>query len=435
MYINDIIILNAVLYVISFVFTFYREGYKITIKSYLLLIWAISGVVSIYYYNYGIRNYRNITIIPFIYLFVLVLLSFYPILTFNYKNVKHIVANNFFIQVSIIFIACISIEPFIENFFQVLKTVGKSSGDYITDVYEQKNSLGDSTEYLKLSWIGRKFNVINLWLKDFVPVLLMFYLTKDKKKKLIVIGLIIAILNPMLFAYVNAGRVTIVTQLMYLIFIYLLMSNCLVSKLRKQIVFYGSISFILIFCLVVAITLFRYLKYAELNPNTEFSIFDWLSLYVGEGMLNFNEYMWGINTTMQGDNSFSFFKSIAGLDTFTNYLERRAYWQPRTGISGMIFYTHIGDWYGDLGAVNTVVFVIVLVVLITAITRNKGQVISLHKFLLIAIWYKICLMGFTFYTYKTSLITLNLIFLLFIYIVLLFTKKPKVYIAWRKKLG
>src|SRR5690606_34663862 len=164
----------------------------------------------------------------------------------------------------------------------------------------------------------------------------------------------------------------------YILFIFILFKE-LSDKgtVRKLVVIGGSIIGG-IGLLVIAITIYRYDSTFGQNINTDTSIFDWISLYIGEGMLNFNDQMWNIARTMKGDNSFSLFKDFIGMDTFTDNLQRRAYWSQRTGISSNIFYTHIGDFFGDFGMLGAIVIISIIVLIFLKHTKFKTN-IQLHQ--------------------------------------------------------
>lgn len=122
--------------------------------------------------------------------------------------------------------------------------------------------------------------------------------------------------------------------------------------------------------------------------------------------------MWYTNAFTEGDNCFSFFKNLFGLDTFIDYLERREYWGPRTGVDPVRFYTFIGDIYSDLSY-----FVIPLLLLIVYYLRRmvvNKNVVSLFKVYLLYSWGYICVTGITCYTLKTYQSMIDFIFSLFI---------------------
>jgi oligosaccharide repeat unit polymerase len=425
-YIELLVIGNATIYVLTFWF-YYKNQSKFNIGCYLLLIWAISATVSVYFYYSGMRTYDKITFLPFLYLYGLVMLSFVPILKFKSDKLSQIYSDALFVKAFSLVIILISVIPFLENTLLVLRSFQGDASSYISSAYDD-NAEGYSNVSSEItagmSWAGRKLNIINIWLKGLIPILLFYQLTLKTKNLWIIGGLTIAVFNSSLHSYALATRVNIVSDLMYILFIFILFKE-LIDKgtVRKLVVIGGSIIGG-ISLLVIAITIYRYDSTFGQNINTDTSIFDWISLYIGEGMLNFNDQMWNIARTMKGDNSFSLFKDFIGMDTFTDNLQRRAYWSQRTGISGNIFYTHIGDFFGDFGILGTIVFISFIVLIFLKHTKFKTN-IQLHQIILFSIWYRVSLMGFTFYTYKVSSVSMQIIVMLLTYFIFKYQYKHR----------
>ena len=101
----------------------------------------------------------------------------------------------------------------------------------------------------------------------------------------------------------------------------------------------------------------------------------WMSLYSGEGILRFSQYIWDLSKTSFGDTNFSFIKDMMDLETFTNTLDRREFYEIRFGIPTSIFYTFIGDICIDFGKCWAILFFCLLSIginmLINASVRRR----------------------------------------------------------------
>lgn len=126
--------------------------------------------------------------------------------------------------------------------------------------------------------------------------------------------------------------------------------------------------------------------------------------------------MWYTKAYMAGDNCFSFFKNIFGLDTFTDLLERRAYWEIRTGVQGNLFYTFIGDIFSDIGYF-VMPFLMFISLYIRKQVRNKASIRILPLYMF-SIWATVCIGGFTCYIFKSVSGTIDILFSLFIIFIL-----------------
>jgi len=356
-------------------------------------------------------------------LYFVVLLSFVPILKFTSEIVNTIDANKKVVSALAYFLVLVSCEPLLENLYLVAKTFDGNASLYISEVYDAQatgeKNVGDSINQ-GMTWLGRKLNVINIYAKDLIPILFFYFLTLGKKNKFLIYGLGVAMLNPILHSYVHAVRVGIVTQLFYIVYLFILFKNSIDTKIYKKVLVLGGSIGGGIALLVILITIFRY----ENDAGMVYPILDWISLYIGEGMLNFNSQMWDVKISMLGDSSFPLLKYVLGLDTFTDNLDNRTYWGARTGINMMVFNTFIGDFYADMGALGTLIFILLVSTVLLRYIRVKKEV-PLHRVVLLSIWFKVCLLGFTYYTFKVFTSNLYLLFMILIYFVLKISHKKK----------
>lgn len=378
---------------------------------FIVFVWALSSVASIIYYSALPYNYERVTIFPYIFLFICLLLSFYPFYT-NDDNIKNISIGNIKLFNTIIFVlGIVSILPFIENLIHIISTYGATNTDSLADVYSDKMS-GDFDRSKYINWFsifGRIGNAINLKFQYCSLFILFLYLCMPQRKKLYIFFLILSSINPVLYQLGMSGRSTLVFTFLRLILLFLIFRNFLGKKQKSIIIKYGLITLIVGVLLFSIITLARYRTSSGANS---IPLVAWISLYIGEGSLNFNNNMWYTNAFTEGDNCFSFFKNLFGLDTFIDYLERREYWGPRTGVDPVRFYTFIGDIYSDLSY-----FVIPLLLLIVYYLRRmvvNKNVVSLFKVYLLYSWGYICVTGITCYTLKTYQSMIDFIFSLFI---------------------
>lgn len=374
----------------------------------LLTIWSTSSLFSLYYFLANQSNYHSLSFLPFIYLLVILLISFHPILSYRSDNIKSVIGPTQFIYYLSLFSICTSIIPIVENLIQLLSVgINKQS---IVDVYNLKRE-EDVVDWF--SWIGRKTNALNNLFSYIHPILFFYWLSKNKATKKLSLYLLIPITNGLIYAILISARVTLVTMAIYYFFLYILFKNSIVEELKKRIKLYGLVGGGVLLSLILVISIVRF----KSMDASDMKILDWISLYGGEGTLNFNQDMWTTKAFMNGDNNFSLFKSLLGIDTFTDILDRRAYWEPRTGIRGHVFYTFIGDIYGDLGPM----LCLLLFLVISWIIRKeliKGNKVPFHSIILLSTWYSICATGFTFYAFKTTWGSLILILHIVLYTIM-----------------
>lgn len=210
--------------------------------------------------------------------------------------------------------------------------------------------------------------------------------------------------NPVLYTLSLSGRSAVVFTSLNAIFTYLMFRNYIKNRNYIKRIKAIAIGIFSIFILLFSIMTFA--RYSMSEGAQTVSMLGWISLYAGEGMLNFNQNMWHTQAFTEGDNCFAFIKYILGMDTFTDFLERRDYWGPKMGISPSRFYTFVGDMYSDLGY-----FIIPFLLTLSFILKKaiyKKHVIASNKLYILYVWGMLCVTGFTFFTYKTFTNSLDL---------------------------
>lgn len=393
---------------------------RFDIGALLLLVWFIASIMSVLiYHSIPYYEYDNISLLPYLYLVILLVLSFYPFLIFNESNIKCVRGDDRLLYNISLLIIVISVLPFIENLLQVIKIFFGGNNTYYIDVYELR---GDEQEVRTwLSFIGRKLNSIALLMYLFMPILLFYWLTKERVKWWLIIGLSVSVLNVSLYSLAVATRVSLWSQMVYMFYLYLLF-NCVINKrIKRSIKKYGLIFVFIVSLFFLAISISRFDN--KFQGNVDYDMYGWFAIYGGESTLRFNAFMWDLRNYMGGDNSFSFFKELMGMKTFANINDRRYYWYGPTGIDQNVFYTYIGDIYGDFGPF----FVPIIILLVVSIVKlKKKKDYELYELIPYSIWFYVCVFGFMYYPFKTYFANKALIFNILIYFVIRFFSRIRI---------
>lgn len=389
--------LFAIFFVIVFSFLLTRKR-NYSLLVYIVGIWTASSLFSIIYYVEQPKRYLDIELIPYLFFILCLAISLSPFVIDSKKLNTPYIQNVTLFRQYVFFIGLISLLPFVENLWHVISSYGTAHSDSLSDIYSDKMSGGlDKQKFINwFSVPGRIGNAINVKFQYSSLFLFFLYMGQPVIKKTPLLLLAIAALNPILFQLGLSGRATLVFSVLNAIFLFLIVRNTIPMKIKKAFVFYASIILIFGVILFFILTLSRYNN--EKGANSV-SLLGWIALYAGEGTLNFNQYMWNTAAFTQGDNCFSFFKNLLGLDTFTDILSRRAYWGPKTGINPARFYTFIGDMFSDLSFFILPVLSFVALGL-KKIISNKEH-INILKLYILYCWGYLCITGITCYTYKT----------------------------------
>lgn len=398
---------NAISYLIILFFLL-KFNKKSTVSIFLLSIWCISAASSIIYYPIfnSLIQRKNLDIEPYIYLLILSNIFFIPIYSFKNKKLKHIYTNIKFLRLTAYIISVLSILPFLENLVYALTNFGNNVNQFGENYGENVKYLSSISQIL-YRW-STYFSIIN-------SVLFFIFLTLKDESKYIKFGLFISMVLPILGNLNGGSRFSFVTEILYVIYLYILFYHLLDIKLRKKILFYIIIVGSLLFSIFIIITLVRF---NNIGNTDDYNLLGWLSLYSGESYLNFNDAMWNISKTTDGDNCFFIFKRLFGAyeETNRNYLKL----ENITHIRMNVYYTFIGDFFIDFGKQIATIIVISSAFVMWYICRFKVS-ITIERLLFFCLYSKICLIGFTYYTYMNNPMTL-IYTLLFIFILHLLPK-------------
>ncbi|NTW32713.1 MAG: oligosaccharide repeat unit polymerase [Bacteroidetes bacterium] len=399
------------------VFYFVKKK-SIDIFGLLIIVWTIASGCSVYIYiNIPYYAFNEITVTPYLYLYALFMIGAYPFMTFDVKRIKSIRSNYKLMYVLSVFIIGLSVLPLIENSIYFIKTFSLSDSSVYSEVYVAKSNEEDVRVWLSMP--GRIMNTVCILLYLCAPIILFYWLIQKRMRWLLIIGLMLSIVNISVYSLLAATRVAMLSQILYMIYLYLLFRQLLNKRVEK---------YIRITALVVLsgfVLLFMMLSLSRFNNTfagiSEYSVFGWFAVYGGESSLRFNAQMWNIKAYMNGDNGFSFFKQLLGFGSFSDLYDMRYYWTKYTYIDQQVFYTYIGDIYGDFGPLICVIMI--AMVSVTVSVKNKDNY-QLYELIPMTIWYYVCSFGFLYYPFATNFSNKILLStVVFYYIVKIFSVK------------
>ena len=309
----------------------------------LYLVYAIFGILLFYDKN-AIENavFQNFSVklFPLLFLFLCLLISFYPILSFNTKSYKGIEPPAF------------NLDPFAYFFIlcfllQIRSIIGHlSSGLYLV-LFVDDGTAELYGQMLDSAFEGGKgvSNILNIFanmLYGFGILMFFYYLAFNKHKKLVIWGLGLGILIG-IFEYAAAGqRGGMIKRSLVLIASYFLFKDYLSVKSKRIIKIFGLsiVSFMLIVFMAMSIS-----RVGEREGGVGSSI----NRYAGQSVLNFDRYAFDNNGIRYGDRVFPIFKKLLLFDDVPdNFIERRVKY-PYLYINDEVFITFVGDFCLDFG--------------------------------------------------------------------------------------
>ena len=378
------IYLNALLYVITMIHIVHknRDNY---VNIYLFSIWFVGALMGIVYVQsslfYIFTKFHILTIFPFLYLFILVMI-FYKGITVD-KISKLETCKSSIVYPLIVLISYSSYLPLFENIRQLI--LGNID---FTNINEMKESFisGDLESRYYMSWLGARLQSFSSYCYFISPILFFYYIIKYKKKRIIILlGLIASILNPILNSMVIGGRGVLIFTMLYFIANYLYFKELLPKAYNNFIkkTLYILCTICIVFFIITTVYRFTADRYSD------FMLSEWIIRYIGESMPNFNAEGWYFKDTTNGKSSFSYFTSIVGGDGSRN-LEQLS---KISGIRMNVYYTLFGDLMIDFGRIS-VFFIILLFYLISKKVKPSNGVIKLDKFILFSLLFYTFIAGY-----------------------------------------
>lgn len=383
------IIINASMYCAWAIFLIRKRG--ICINTYPVILWAISSVASIYYFmsEYRYHTFINeITLIPFVYLFILVWISFRPLVNFDSQKIRRITINNTFYKIVSWCVIALSLSVFLQNCLYFANNM--LSGQAFLDAYTSKME-GEQIEIF--TGFSNFLMRYCKFFKGIIPIFFILSFTSFVKANMFLrIGLFLSLMN-LFVNYMNtSSRFALLTDFFLLTFLYVLLYRYFHPKIKRLANIIGVSMAGGLIIGVLVITFQRFGDDSGYSKSLDYN----LSLYLGESFLNFNGDMWNMQNYADGQNCMAYFidkfngKALPGRD----YLALERVVNRRMNV----FYTFIGDYYTDLGRIGTVVAVLLLTSLFSKIVRAKRSM-SIGIIILFSTYVKVLLVGFTYWTY------------------------------------
>jgi oligosaccharide repeat unit polymerase len=412
-----ILIFNAILYLGTLLIYQLRQK-RITVGSVVLLLYSFVAIAAIYTFQSPLSvlvyiKFNDITIFPFAYLYVTLMMMFLPLLKFSDNKIKNLILPNLTI---IKILSAITIILSLITFFIKLSnfnisefwTVNTFLDNYENAQIEMQNDPGAS-----YSFIG----VINVLQRAFseLPLLLLAYNFIFIKNKFINIGLIFSILVLILLSGAKGGRWDLFKILTDTIFVYLFLRNFIDQKLKSRIIkaLYSVLAIVSI--AFISITAGRYS-----NRNNAEIIYS-IASYTGQPFLYFNNYGLNAGGTRKGDTTMALYKKILGMETTDNpYRTRGKY--DNLKMNNTVFYTFVGEFTLDFGPKWAFIILATIAALFSRGLYAKNSYDFAQVFLCFLL-YKICVHGYCLFPFANLGVNLALLVLILIYFLIKKTTK------------
>jgi len=395
------VVLNGIAYFVLF-FVYWKKVKNFNSAVFVLFLWMLSAVGAILYepVNY-MGHVHKITFLPYLYLFTMNFIMFYPLLRFRDDLIMIIKVNKNMVKGICIVIGILAILPFIENLIYAIKHMSSSG---IIQLQEKMNDryidAKDSLKFLSRPAIicYRLLCVIGMNMTTLCCMLFPIIFSV-KKNKLILIGLIMANISFMLLGYNLMARFMIIIHIFLFIFVFFFLKNFYSVKIKqlfKKSFIIGGSTLLLLF---IAMTFSRLRNFENTTKNVV-SVYAYVGQYMSESMGNFNA------------NMFASEKYI-GMDAFQSAIIHKLLRQEQEdhrhvneismylGYHSSQFYSAVGDYCRAYGK-GTTVFIVIISSIVFTILLKREETISFSRILLFLMYARMPLIGFCYNTYAVA---------------------------------
>lgn len=387
---NSSLIIALIVLVAIASFIHYRKSF--TFFSVVIVYYILGLIGSIAFYNIIKTNFMEIypkyvNVDPLLYYVVTSVILAYP---FVFLKAKFTAVEDWgfskYFQYIAALMAVLSIAPFLE----CIPKLFSLSADSLVNAYEG-NGGGDNV-------ISHYCKQMKNYIQFFNVPLLFYFLSKGSKFRKCTYCCLFAFVCSLLQSLVGGSRGTMVNNFNYLVVLYLIYRNVLDKITLRQFHKYVFVFLAILLSALVAITMARFGGPSAKKNALSTSI----TMYLGQGPVEFSRGMWDSKVRTEGDNSFSFVKIATGHHSFKDNDERRLYWEKKQYIPNFIFYSLVGDVYSDLGREYTVLFCLAMSIFMSMLFKKiaRSSSISVASTIIISFYYEWITMGIMSNCYK-----------------------------------
>ena len=336
-----------------FLFIFHRnKGRKLDIYRIIVLLYLTTAVLCVINYTQNSYRWPDLSLLPFIYMFVVLLILFYPFKHFDLSSKETVwVDTKALYLLGWLFIALSVVEVYLSYNDIVEKFVSGEWGRLRSELYADE---GDIVYYRNI-WEKLIKNILS-YLHPFAVVYAFFQATNPDRKLFTVLLFLSIVSATFISASVVASRGIVFNQSMELVLGFMLFRDKIPSKIKKIVVTGGTaiISLFFIYAIIVSFSRFG-------EDETGSSLFS----YFGHSMLYFNDGLFNhMHDFAYGKRFFAWFIDLFGGNSSFDVAKAGS-------THGSAFFTIVGSLFTDWGVVGTVIVAIIACLLICKFTQKK----------------------------------------------------------------
>lgn len=409
---NILLALYTLFWVISFIVYHYRnrhiDGGSAVMASYIVYCFFSFITLNDEFFD---DTYEHLSLFPFIYLYVMLMLALSPAIKLHRSPVikikdPHSKALLIPCYIAILCI-CVQIPSILSNFnsnFVSILTDSDAGKDAYLEAFENSKSAGSAIRNLPA--------VLYNMLYDCTVFIFFFLLTRKDKNIIFLVLLFLSIIIGMIIPVMDGRRGSVIKCGLTILAGYMLFRQFISIKIDRIIKISGIIITAIVAIPIIAITISRF---SDRKNGTDTS--GYVYWYIGQANIYFNNYALDAGGTRNGDRTFNMVKRLLSSDTPKNYTERREKYK-KLKIDDDFYTTFVGDFVLDFGPLGAFIIFVAFNSWAIIQIRPRCGIIKLHQLLLV--YFALCVSlqgGMTLFMYSdTGNLSLGAMMLLYIWL-------------------
>lgn len=365
----------AVLWLLTFVVYQVRKR-TLDAGSLLLGSYFVYAVLSIFLFRSEYYPFEPIRVLPFVYLYGMLMVAFYPVLRFDAWRITAIQRPSRWVllPICLVFIgAALSQVPsiisgFVESLVRLL-TTPTGGQDLYNEAMAESYALGDGS-------IANLASIITNAYGNFGVLLLFYYVTLERRSRLVVVGLLVACLIGIVQNVMLGQRGPIQEALFAFVLTYLAVRRWYSPRLNRAIKIAGLV------IVAAASVPLLYLTASRFGASEDGGVNSTL-FYLGQQNLFFNNYGLDNNGIRYGDRTVPLFKRMLGFDGVPNNFHERREKYPNLRINDEVFIGFAGDWVLDFGPFIAPLIFLAFSAVVLLGSRVRDGTIRFHQLVML----------------------------------------------------
>lgn len=405
---------NFTLYSVTFIVYQCKRKY-FSIGSFVLLFYACLSLLAIPLFNSPFtKEFNDLSLFPFIYLYLALMMCFSPLLRFKDRKVGSIKMPdpNIMNIISVILIISFMVKFLTELSSLSIDNTLLDPTALAKNYYEREREAGEPGFGLS--------NALRFMSTLFSPVLVLFFFYNIlAKNNLLSLGIAASIVSYLIISLSNGDRYYIFNLFMDIPFLFLLFRHKLDKITRKRVGWaltgVGSL-------LVIGLATLTMGRFANNKQQTEYLIYG-IETYAAQNFIFFNNYGLDAGGFRYGDNTANLARRILGLKASNDPREGQLTYS-HLKIDNSRFYTFVGDFTLDYGPVAGFFILMLMAIFFWRILRVKDNgEYKFNQIIILTVLYQICVQGFSLFPYSYWMANIKLIFVFLLYLLLGLEKK------------